>query len=49
MSFATGLKTIIVATGLDGKTAQKEADVKTTGYMSSVFVPSSFRRLSPPR
>jgi len=39
----------VVATGLDGKTAQKEADVKTTGYMSSVFVPSSFRRLSPPR
>ena len=39
----------VVATGLDGKTSQKEADVRTTGYMSSVFVPSSFRRLSPQR
>ena len=39
----------VLATGLDGKTAQKEVDVRTTGYMSSVFAPSSIRRLGPPR
>ena len=39
----------VSATGLDGKTAQKEVDVRTTGYMSSVFAPSSIRRLDPPR
>ncbi len=39
----------VLATGLDGKTAQKEAVVRTTGYMSSVFAPSNIRRLDPPR
>ncbi|HEV2272097.1 MAG TPA: alpha-galactosidase [Steroidobacteraceae bacterium] len=40
---------VVLATALDGKTAQKEVDVRTTGYMSSVFAPSSIRRLGPPR
>jgi hypothetical protein len=35
------------ATGLDGKTAEKEATVRTTGYMSTVFAPSRIRRLGP--
>ena len=39
----------VSATGLDGKTAQKEAVVRTTGYMSSVFAPSNIRRLDSPR
>ncbi|MFI4884242.1 MAG: alpha-galactosidase [Steroidobacterales bacterium] len=39
----------VSATGLDGKTAQKEVDVRTNGYMSTVFAPSAIRRLGPPR
>ncbi|MDE2262161.1 MAG: alpha-galactosidase [Gammaproteobacteria bacterium] len=39
----------VSATGLDGKTAQKEVDVRTIGYMSTVFAPSDIRRLGPPR
>ena len=39
----------VSATGLDGKTAQKDIDVRAVGYMSSVFAPSGIRRLGPPR
>jgi hypothetical protein len=39
----------VSATGLDGKKAQKEVDVRTIGYMSTVFAPSDIRRLGPPR
>ncbi len=39
----------VLATGLDGKTAQQEVDVRTLGYMSTVFAPSDIRRFGPPR
>ena len=39
----------VSATGLDGKKTQKEVDVRTTGYMSTVFAPSNINRLGPPK
>jgi alpha-galactosidase len=39
----------VQATGLDGLTAEKTVDVRTVGYMSTVFDPSGIRRLGPPR
>ncbi|HVC29927.1 MAG TPA: alpha-galactosidase [Steroidobacteraceae bacterium] len=39
----------VVATALDGKTAEKDLGVQAVGYMSSVFAPSKIRRLGPPR
>ena len=39
----------VSATGLDGRVTQKEVDVRTVGYMSTVFAPSAIRRLGPPR
>jgi hypothetical protein len=37
------------AIGLDGMTARQELEVRTVGYMSTVFDPASFRRFGPPR
>ena len=39
----------VLASGLDGKTAQQEVDVHTLGYMSTVFAPADIRRFGPPR
>jgi alpha-galactosidase len=39
----------VQAEGLDGETAEKELDVRSVGYMSTVFAPATIRRLGPPR
>jgi alpha-galactosidase len=39
----------VLASGLDGRTAESETDVRTVGYMSTVFAPANIRRLGPPR
>ncbi|MGH8316477.1 MAG: alpha-galactosidase [Steroidobacteraceae bacterium] len=39
----------VSASGLDGKTADKEVNVRTVGYMSTVFTPAKIRRFGPPR
>jgi alpha-galactosidase len=39
----------VLATGLDGGTTESETDVRTKGYMSTVFAPGKIRRLGPPR
>ncbi len=39
----------VSAASLDGKTSQKEVEVRALGYMSTVFAPSRIHRLGPPR
>lgn len=39
----------VLAKGVDGQTAENDLQVRTTGYMSTVFAPSRIRRLGPPR